>query len=622
MGIAGLCLDAPSEVKDRCEVIRVSELIGFDGSRGQIRDADAGEFDGLVVSGEMSVRDVLREMQQVGCDCVGVDISQDDDDIPQGDGTVVLSKEDVLHGLLRELDFAEDRLTDLQYQAEGTLSDQLDMVHEGMRSLVEYEKNKLEVAIENMNEGLIILDRSGQAEKANPSAKGLLGLAKTDSLQTLTEAMDRIGFRELLVTEDNDRTNASGEFNLGSTEGRILQMRWTQMGDEWGHFLGYVVIVRDMTEEMAAERAKTEFIAAISHELRTPLTSIQNSVSNILVGVTGKITRKTRQYLHAMKSDCHRFADLINDLLDMAKLEAGSMPINRRVTNMATIISETIDESVHEAHAREIALICEIDGHISPVYADSQRICQVLRNLIDNAIKHAESAGQITVRSYDSGDDVVTVVEDTGVGISADLHDHIFSKFYQIERQAGAGSKGSGLGLAICNGIIAVHGGSIWVESEENQGSRFYFSLPKTDPFIVLYKHLTALAKRVGKKTDDFALMIVGFDVPLDRREELKGAAGSIINELLTESDHFLLSKDDLAIQTEDFEAIFVVNNAQKERIDAVKQKIRKIVGNRLRKNCGDLPILPMLSTGIYTGDSLDVSELEKAARRQAEKMF
>lgn len=598
-------------------MIRISELIGFDGSRGRIRDAntDAGEFDGLVVSGEMSVRDVLREMQQIGCDCVGVDISQ-------GDGPAILSKEDVLHGLLRELDFAEDRLTDLQYQIDGTLSDQLDLVHEGMRSLVEYEKNKLEVAIENMNEGLIILDRMGHAEKANPSAKGLLGLAKTDSLQSLTEAMDRIGFRELLVTEGNDRADASGEFNLRSTEERILQMRWAQMGDEWGHFLGYVVIVRDMTDEMAAERAKTEFIAAISHELRTPLTSIQNSVSNILVGVTGKITRKTRQYLHAMKSDCHRFADLINDLLDMAKLEAGSMPINRRVMNMATIISEAIAESTHEAEARGIDMICEIDGHISPVYADSQRICQVLRNLIDNAIKHAESAGQITVRSYDSGDNVVTVVEDTGIGISADLQDHIFSKFYQIQRQAGPGSKGSGLGLAICNGIIAVHGGSIWVESEENQGSRFYFSLPKTDPFIVLYKHLTALAKRVGKKADEFALMIVGFDVPLDRRDELKGAAGSIINELLTESDHFLLSKDDLAIQTEDFEAIFVVNNAQKERIDAVKQKITKIMGNRLRKNCGDLPILPMLSTGIYPTDSLDVSELEKAARRQAEKMF
>ncbi len=596
-------------------MIRISELIGFDGSRGQIRDADASGFDGLVVSGEMSVRDVLREMQQVGCDCVGVDISH-------ADGPTILSKEDVLHGLLRALDSAEDRLTDLQYQIDGTLSDQLDLVHEGMRSLVEHEKNKLEVAIENMNEGLIILDRTGHAEKANPSAKGLLGLAKTDSLQSLTEAMDRIGFRELLATEGNDRADASGEFNLRSTDDRILQMRWTQMGDEWGHFLGYVVIVRDMTEEMAAERAKTEFIAAISHELRTPLTSIQNSVSNILVGVTGKITRKTRQYLHAMKSDCHRFADLINDLLDMAKLEAGSMPINRRVMNMATIINEAIAESSHEAEARGIDLICEIDGHISPVYADSQRICQVLRNLIDNAVKHAESAGHITVRSYDSGDDVVTVVEDTGVGISADLHDHIFNKFYQIQRQAGAGSKGSGLGLAICNGIIAVHGGSIWVESEENQGSRFYFSLPKTDPFIVLYKHLAALAKRVGKKADDFALMIVGFDVPFDRRDELKGAAGSIINKLLTESDHFLTTTDDIAIQTEDFEAIFVVNNAQKERIDAVKQKITKIVGNTLRKNCGDLPILPMLSTGIYPGDSLDVGELEKAARRQAEKMF
>ena len=449
-------------------MIKISELIGFEGSRHEARDADS-EFAGLIVNGDMSVRDVLRKIQDLGCDCVGIE--RDGCQYP-----AIMSKEDVLHGLLRELDFAEDRLTDLQQQIEGSISDQLDLVHEGVRSLVEYEKNKLEVAIENMNEGLIILSRSGHVEKANLSAKRLLGLTKDDSLETLTAAMDKIGFRELVLAQGSDRADASGEFNQRANEDRILQMRWTQMGDDWGHFLGYVVIVRDMTDEMAAEKAKTEFIAAISHELRTPLTSIQNSVSNILAGVTGKTNQKTRQYLHAMKGDCHRFADLINDLLDMAKLEAGSMPITRRVMNMATIVTDGVMDCADQSRAKGIDLVCEIDGHVSPVYADPQRICQILHNLIGNAIEHTDTGGKVTVRSYDKDDNVVTVVEDTGVGISEDLQKQIFSKFYQIQRKAGPGSKGSGLGLAICNGIMAVHGGSI---SSKIRAANSTFLCPK-----------------------------------------------------------------------------------------------------------------------------------------------
>ena len=188
-----------------------------------------------------------------------------------------------------------------------------------------------------------------------------------------------------------------------------------------------------------------------------------------------------------MKSDCHRFADLINDLLDIAKLEAGSMPVNRRVMNMISVVTGAVKEFAKEARAKDIELVCEIDGHISPVCADSQRIRQVLWNLVSNAIHFTGEGGKVTLRSYDSGNNVVTVVEDTGIGISESLQKQVFNKFYHIRRQAGPGSKGSGLGLAICSGIVAVHGGSIWVESQEGKGSKFFFSLPKTDPFVVLY---------------------------------------------------------------------------------------------------------------------------------------
>ncbi len=589
-------------------MVKIADLIRGDGSQV------ACECD-LVVGPDTPVSEVLRQMKEHGCDSIAVRQEGADSD-------AVISREDVLHGLLLELDNAQMQLSSLQQQIEGSISEQIDNMQEGVKSLVEWEKDKLAVAIDNMSEGLIILGRTGEIERANPAAKILLGLTAKDSLEALATVIDGLGFRELVCKDDDLDEKRRGEFKVRSASRKILKMRWHEMVDDWDHFFGNVVMIRDVTEEEAVEKAKTEFIASVSHELRTPLTSIQNSVSNILAGVTGRIPNKAREYLHAMQSDCHRFGDLINDLLDMAILDAGSMPINRRVMNIVSVVSDVIQQSADQAGARDIEVTCEISGHISPVYADPQRIGQVLLQLISNAIKFTDSQGRVTVRSYDSGDDVVTMVEDTGVGIEAELQKQIFSKFFQIRRQVGPGSKGSGLGLAICNGIIAVHGGSIWVESRKGQGSRFYFSLPKTNPFIVLYKHLSALAGRMGGEGNDFALMILGFDVPHEQSSSLKHEVGSIINELLAESDHFLANAKDLAIQTEDFEIVFVVEKVGEQRVETVRHRIQKIVGNRLRKNCGGSPILPMLGVGVYPADAVEARDLEEVARRKVGKLF
>ena len=394
------------------------------------------------------------------------------------------------------------------------------------------------------------------------------------------------------------------------------------MADQWNHYLGNVVTIRDVTEEEASEKTKTEFISAISHELRTPLTSIQSSVSNILAGVTGKVTKKTREYLHAMKSDCHRFADLINDLLDVAKIEAGNMPVSRKVMNVVSIAEDTISQFSDTAGDQDIELTCRVDSHIPPVFADPQRIQQVLWNLINNAITYTQSGGKISVKVYDEGESIVTVVHDTGVGIEPQLQKQIFTKFYQIRRQAGAGSKGSGLGLAICRGILAVHGGSIWVESSKGKGSKFYFSLPKSDPFIILYKHLHRLAELSPRRSGKTALAIVNFDVPYEQTDNLEPRVRSIINELLSQSDRFLTGKNDIVIQTEDFEAAFVIEAQQSRQFEDVKSEIKKIVANRLRNNCGDTPIMPMWGVAVCPEDATEAKDIEKAARSRITKMF
>lgn len=587
---------------------KIADLICGEGLR-EARECD------LIVGPDTPVSEALRRMEELGCDSIAVRQAGNE-------SNKVISREEVLHSLLVELEKAQLQLSMLQRQIEGSISEQIDNMQEGVKSLVECEKDKLAVAIGNMSEGLIIIGRAGEIERANPSAKTLLGLMAKDSLAALATVLDAIGFRELIGKAGDLDEKKSGEFKVRSTSRKILQMRWNEMIDDWGNCLGTIVMIRDVTDEDLAEKAKTEFIASISHELRTPLTSIQNSVSNILADVTGRIPNKTREYLHAMKNDCHRFADLINDLLDMAKLEAGSMPINRRVMNIVSVAGDVIRRLSESARARNIDLTYEISGHVSPVHADPQRIGQVLSYLIANALKFTDPHGRVTVRSYDSADDVVTMVEDTGVGIDCEMQKQIFSKFVQIGRQAGAGSMGSGLGLAISNGIMAVHGGSIWVESRKGEGSRFYFSLPKTDPFAMLSRHLSGLASRAGRAANDFALMILGFDVGDEQDSSVKTQVGSIINELLAESDHFLTNVGDLAIQTEDFEVVFVVEEADAKQIEMVRQKLQKIVRNRLRKNCGRGVILPMLGVGVYPTDAIDAREMEDIARNKVSKLL
>ncbi|HIJ70532.1 MAG TPA: PAS domain-containing sensor histidine kinase [Planctomycetes bacterium] len=568
----------------------------------------------LIVDADLSVQEALDWMDKEGCNSIGIDTED-------CENFIVLSRQELLERLLAELDNAQENLMRIDEQLQCSVNEELELIGSSPEEPAPRSDRTLELAFANMTEGVIILDGAGAVQKANPPAKILLGLSEKDDCRTVTTVMDDLGIRELILSDRTERTCKSGQFRIRAAHQKVLQITWTQMVDGDRQLLGNVLTLHDITDRLAADRAKTEFIAAISHELRTPLTSLQNSVSNILAGVTGKVSSKTRCYLHTMKSDCRRFADLINDLLDMAKLEAGSLPINRCVMNIVTMVGDVINDFADQAKKRQVELLCEIDRHVSPVYADPKRIRQVLSNLVSNAVKFTSPGGRVCIRSYDAGDDVVTVVEDTGVGISLDLQKQIFSKFYQISRQAGPGYNGSGLGLAICDGIVAVHGGSIWVQSNEGKGSKFYFSLPKTNPFIVLRKHLGALAKRSGRKASRFGLFIINFDVPGELKERLKKTVGSLVGEMLTEINPFVNGTEDIAIRTEDSEIILVASEKQKGYIKTLIEKIQKITQNNLRKKYGNAPILPMLGVAVYPTDSHDMVELEKMARHEIRQM-
>lgn len=228
------------------------------------------------------------------------------------------------------------------------------------------------------------------------------------------------------------------------------------------------------------DRLKDEFIMNVSHELRTPLTIFRNIVSNALGGAMGKISAKMRENLELAEKSVDRLARIINDFLDISKIESGKMTLNKEVIVIQSIVDEVAGTLQAVAEAKNIGLEAQMPPEELLVNVDRDRIIQVLTNLIANAIKFTpEVDGRINVRVKDLVDEVGVDVEDNGPGIASSDIDTVFSRFVQLEKHIGPGEHGTGLGLTIVKELVELHGGRIWVESRLGAGSNFCFTLPK-----------------------------------------------------------------------------------------------------------------------------------------------
>jgi signal transduction histidine kinase len=538
------------------------------------------------------------------------------EDQNQAVGTDIPDGDTVVHPLLFELDAAQEKLNHLNCQLDGQYT------NKNSRSC-EMGCLKLSVVIESMAEGVVMINRDGDIEIANPVAKNLLALSAQTSLADVRAAMENLGLKHLFLSRHHSAQEPANEFMGKTPARRIIHMRWNAIRDKTNQFGGNVIVMRDATAQIELDKAQTEFIAAISHELRTPLTTIQNSISNILAGITGKVTPKTQQYLSTMEGDCRRLTRLVNDLLDMAKLEAGRMHISRSATNLVDLAAKAVRAFSGCAAEKGVTIELSAGGCISRAYVDSQRIYQVFSNLIINAIKYTEKGGKIWVSLFERDDDVVTLVEDTGIGISKDQHRNIFNKFYQIGRQAGPGYNGSGLGLALSNEIIACHGGKIWVESELGKGSKFYFSLPKTKPQIVLHQHLRSLVEWANKRGDRFAMVVVRLETNKYDHEQNKQAIGVAMHKIVLAGDEIATGTSDLIVRTQEREAVLVLSQTGKRYLIHVKRRLRNAVYDGLADyNFNHDSILPMIGIAIYPNDASTVEALEMTAFKELNRLL
>ena len=354
---------------------------------------------------------------------------------------------------------------------------------EAARSLrdVAMEKGKVRTIVNCMADGILVTDKDGRVVLTNPAAGRMLGIETIASLaKPLREA---VGHKKLIEAVEGVLELTKPEVTIISQEMRIrdslIRAHTAAVTSEEGDVLGTVTVLEDMTYLLELDRMKGDFIAMVSHELRSPISAIAQNINLILEGLVGKTTEKQRNLLLRAKERSKGLIDLIGDLLEISKIEAG-MAIQRKGTLQLEEVARKVMELMEgEAQAKRISLTAKIDFSLPPVLGDKDSLEGVFTNLVSNAIKYTPDGGKVVIEVCPAGDYVKTVVKDTGIGISQEDLPRIFDKFSRIKSEKTRGIIGTGLGLSIVKGIVEAHLGSISVESEEGKGTIVTILLPK-----------------------------------------------------------------------------------------------------------------------------------------------
>ena len=279
-----------------------------------------------------------------------------------------------------------------------------------------------------------------------------------------------------------------------------------------GRITGAIAIIQDISPLEDIERLRSEFIGIVSHELKTPLTAIKGSAATVLGSSRAFNADEARELFEIIDEQADRLRDLVDNLLDMTRIEAGSMSVSLEPSDLGQVMEESRETFIRSGGTQEIYI--EMPAEMPPVNADRVRITQVVTNLLANAAKFSPADSKIEIQVERDSLRVTVHVKDRGRGISIDKLPHLFKKFSQVHEDGGPKLAGSGLGLAICKGIVEAHGGRIWADSlGEGQGAKFSFTLSvavdvptATLPDVVHRTEFVGKVSRHGERTKILAV--------------------------------------------------------------------------------------------------------------------
>lgn len=340
--------------------------------------------------------------------------------------------------------------------------------------------------LDSMTSGIVAINMDGRVLFVNAAIASRIGVDREaccgqPAVQLFRDVVAGIPLKETPMYRGHPRRDGERSFSRDVEwieRGKPVQLREdsSPLRDSTGELAGRLFAYHDLSWEKTVDQMKSEFISVASHELRTPMTSIKGSVDLILSGCAGELSTEATELLEVAHSACERMIRLINDLLDLSKIEAGQMQLQLSEVDLKEIAETSLRTLKTLAGQDRITLRLESSADVPQIRGDRDRLEQIITNLVSNAIKYSPAGGEVAVQICTEAGWVQCAVADQGCGIEEKDLDRIFGKFQQVGKPVRGG--GTGLGLAITQALVTELKGKIWVESQVGQGSRFVFCLP------------------------------------------------------------------------------------------------------------------------------------------------
>lgn len=393
----------------------------------------------------------------------------------------LIDTDDVVRGALTVVSMHRQAFTSTEARHLNSFSIQASVaIHNAeLHSQLARQRVMLEAVLRDIGDGLVVLDEQGTMVLANTVA--YKALATSDAMQA--------GLHDQLVRLANevrteDQPIISRELNLGGTSEnpvRVYQVfaSLVQISDQDPSHVA--IVLHDITDHKAEEQARIEFISMVSHELRNPLNTLNGFLKVVLQGRAGTLTELQHEFLELAGSQAEQLKGRITELLEFNRLEAGRLRLQPDWSALPPLITTMGGRLQMQAEQAGLKLSYAVPAQMPEVLMDSERIGQVITNLVENAIKATAPGGAIAITAEVCDTEARIHVTDTGVGIPREAQSKIFDRFYRLHHKASHHGAHLGLGLSICQQIVEGHSGRIWVESEEGRGSRFTFTLPLVD---------------------------------------------------------------------------------------------------------------------------------------------
>jgi signal transduction histidine kinase len=335
---------------------------------------------------------------------------------------------------------------------------------------------QIEALVQASRSGVLLVDKHGRVAFVNSAFRRLFAL-DNDELTGWPVAAVEAAARPLLGNQSLRGEDRELTVHLpGEPKPRVLRSYSAEVTGASGEAIGWMGVYDDVTREREIDQMKSEFISTVSHELRTPLTSIKASMALLLTENAG-LDEESVELLQVSKRNADRLVRLVNDILDVSKIEAGRLQLDLKEHQVSALCAEAVAGIDGFAQKVGVAVRSQLEPDLPRVRADWDRVVQVLTNLLSNALKFSPRAAEVELVAKRREESVLFAVRDHGPGIPAGFRDKLFTKFAQADR-AHREQEGTGLGLAISRALVLAHGGEIWFESEPGQGAAFFFTLP------------------------------------------------------------------------------------------------------------------------------------------------